>query len=62
MVYLSADSEKQRELLRKLGKHRMTKSCLYFRQLSDIDKPTLEKLVVGSIAELKQRFPKKGSA
>jgi hypothetical protein len=57
VVYLSAGSPKQKALLTKLGKHSMGKSCLYFRQLADLDKAVLEKLVVGSIAEFKARHP-----
>ena len=49
------DGEEQGSLLSRLGKHKMTKSCLYFRQLADLDRSTLEKLVVGSIAEAKRR-------
>jgi len=56
VIYLSAEGEKQRSLLSKLGKHRMGKVCLYFKQLADLDRSTLEKLVVGSIAEIKQRY------
>ena len=55
VVYLVAEGEEQRSLLSKLGKHKMGKSCLYFKQLADLDRAALEKLVVGSIAELKQR-------
>ena len=54
VVYVSAEGKKQRSLLSKLGKHKMGKSCLYFKQLSDLDKSVLEKLVVGSIAEARQ--------
>ena len=55
ILYLAAEGEKQRALLSKVGKHRMGKVCLYFRRLADLDKSVLEKLVVGSIAEVKQR-------
>ena len=55
VLYLCCDGKKQQELLSKLGKHRMSKSCLYIRKLEDIDKATLEKLVVGSIADTRQR-------
>ena len=55
VVYLMAERAEQRSLLSRLGKHRMTKSCLYFRQLADLDRSTLEKLVVGSITEVKRR-------
>jgi hypothetical protein len=56
VIYLSVEREKQRTLLSKLGKHRMTKCCLYFKQLADLDRSTLEKLVVGSITEVRQRY------
>ena len=55
VVYLDAEGDRQKSLLSKLGKHKMGKSCLYFKQLDDLDRPTLERLVVGSIAEVKQR-------
>ncbi|HKY29636.1 MAG TPA: DUF1801 domain-containing protein [Pyrinomonadaceae bacterium] len=56
VVYLLADSQEQRSLLSKLGKHKMGKVCLYFNQLADLDKSVLEKLVVGSIAEARRRY------
>jgi hypothetical protein len=56
VVYLVAEGEKQRSLLSKLGKHRMTKSCLYFQQLADLDRPALEKLVINSIAGVRRRY------
>lgn len=55
VVYVSADGPKQRSLLSKVGKHSMGKSCLYFKQLADLDGATLEKLVLGSLAEVRQR-------
>ena len=56
VVYLEAEGEEQSSLLSKLGKHKMSKCCLYFKQLADLDRSTLEKLVVGSIAEVRRRF------
>jgi hypothetical protein len=56
VVYLMAESKEQRSLLSKLGKHKMGKSCLYFRQLADLDKSALEKLIVGSIADARRRY------
>ena len=55
VVYVLAEGEKQRSLLSKLGKHRMGKVCLYFKQLADLDRSVLEKLVVGSIADVRRR-------
>jgi hypothetical protein len=57
VVYLVAETDKQKSLLSKLGKHKMGKSCLYFKRLADLDSSVLEKLVVGSIAEVQRRFP-----
>ena len=56
VVYLAPDGKEQRSLLSRLGKHKMTKSCLYFKQLADLDKATLEKLVVSSVADIRRRY------
>jgi hypothetical protein len=56
VVYLMAESDDQKALLSRLGKHKMGKSCLYFRQLSDVDRSVLEKLVVASVEDLRRRY------
>ena len=56
VVYLYWKDPKQKALLAKLGKHKMGKSCLYFRQLADLDKSVLEQLVASSIAEVKRVY------
>ena len=56
VVYVMVEGEKQKSLLKKVGKHKMGKTCLYFKRLADLDKSVLEKLVVGSIAEARQRY------
>jgi hypothetical protein len=56
VVYLSCEDKPQQSLLRQLGPHKMGKSCLYFKRLADLDPAVLEKLVVGSIAETRQRY------
>ena len=56
VVYLVAEGEKQRSLLSKVGKHKMGKACLYFKRLADLDKSVLERLVVGSISEVRRRY------
>jgi Domain of unknown function (DU1801) len=54
-VYLVATGADQDELLRKLGKHKMGKACLYIRRLTDIDLKVLEQLIANSVAEVKRR-------
>jgi len=56
VVYVSVEGQAQKALLARLGRHKMGKTCLYFRQLADLDLSVLEKLVVGSIAEVRRRY------
>lgn len=56
VVYLDVEDDRQKALLAKLGKHKMGKVCLYFKRLADLDKSVLEKLVVGSISEVRRRY------
>ena len=56
VVYLMVEGAAQRALLKKVGQHRMSKACLYFKQLADLDLVVLEKLVVGSITGVKRQY------
>jgi hypothetical protein len=62
VVYVGVEGEKQRSLLSRLGRHRRGKVCLYFKQLADLDRSVLEKLVVGSIADARRRYRQDGGA
>jgi hypothetical protein len=55
VLYLVTESPEQPELLARLGKHKMGKSCLHFKRLADLDREVLESLVSGSVAETKRR-------
>lgn len=55
VTYLDCESEASKALLARLGKHKMGKSCLYFKQLADLDRSVLEQLVGESIAAVRQR-------
>ena len=56
VVYLVAEGEEQEARLSRLGKHRMGKSCLYFKRLADLDKTVLEQLVANSVVDMKRRY------
>jgi len=56
VVYLMTEGSQQKALLSKLGKHRVGKSCLYFRQLADLDNAVLEQVVAGSVADMMRRY------
>jgi hypothetical protein len=55
VVYLDCEGEAQQALLDRLGRHRMTKACLYFKQLADLDDSVLEQLVMASIDATRRR-------
>jgi hypothetical protein len=54
-LYIGSGFDNHAELLKKLGKHSVSKGCLYIKRLSDIDVPTLRKLIRGSVKQKKQR-------
>ena len=62
VVYIVAESQEQQSLLAKFGKHKMGKACLYFKRLAQLDINVLEKLVSGSVAEIKRRHAVTGGA
>jgi len=55
VVYLTAESPGQVARLAKLGKHKMSRACLYFKRLADLDAKVLEELIAGSVAEVERR-------
>ena len=55
VVYLDCQ-DNDPTLLAKLGKHKMSKSCLYFKQLADLDLVILQQLVAGSIESIRRRY------
>lgn len=54
-VYLSCDLPQNTALLKKLGKHKVTKSCLYIKRLSDVDIKVLNDLIVESYKDTKNK-------
>ena len=53
-VYVSmCDLSKQKDLLKKLGEHKTSKSCIYIKSLDDINTKILKELLNKSIKSLK---------
>jgi hypothetical protein len=46
-----------KDLMAKLGKHKSSKGCIYFKRLSDIDTAVLEKIIKTNVQEMRKRFP-----
>ncbi|HKG48447.1 MAG TPA: DUF1801 domain-containing protein [Pyrinomonadaceae bacterium] len=53
-LYMMMGFERHAELMEKLGKHSVGKSCLYIKRLSDIHVPTLKKLIKMSLKDLRE--------
>ncbi len=58
-IYIMPGYQDYSSLTKKLGKHTLGKSCLYIKQLSDIDLAVLETLVRRGYTDLKKMYPKK---
>jgi hypothetical protein len=44
--------------LARLGKHKLGKSCLYIKRLSDVDMVVLEEMVVETLAYMAKTYPR----
>lgn len=53
-LYVFSDTEKSRQLLEKLGKHKMGKACMYVKRISDIDLSILKEICDESIKYLNE--------
>ncbi len=58
VVYIAEAFEGRDALMKKLGKHKTGKVCVYIRRLADVDLKVLETLVARSVADTTQRYPK----
>lgn len=48
-LYVTDPRNDNKKLLNELGKYKMTKSCIYFKKLADLNLDTLEKLSKATI-------------
>jgi len=44
-------------LMKKLGKYKTGKSCLYIKRLSDVDEGVLQRLIEGSVRHMRKKYP-----
>jgi hypothetical protein len=57
VLYISKGYQEYQELISRLGKYSVGKSCLYIKKLSDVDVPTLEKLIQASVKHMLEKYP-----
>jgi hypothetical protein len=55
-IYILPGFEKYDSLMKKLGKFKTGKSCLYIKRLDDVDAKVLEKLIVSSFNYMKEKY------
>jgi hypothetical protein len=53
-LYLSYGFDQNGDLLQRLGKHKVGKSCLYIKRLSDVDPAALRELLERSVDETRR--------
>jgi len=52
-LYLMSGAYRYPELLKKLGKHKTGRACLYIKKLDDVHVPTLKQLIQKTIADVR---------
>lgn len=57
VIYMSTAARGSETLFAKLGKHTLSKSCLYIKRLADVDEAVLRALLIKSIADIRSRYP-----
>jgi hypothetical protein len=55
--YLPGAEERRNDLLKRLGRHRMGKACLYIKRISDIDLTVLREMAELSVDTLRAAYP-----
>ena len=59
VVYVMPGVASNPDLLKKLGKHKASKGCLYIKKLEDVNITVLESLIKNSVASVKKMYPDK---
>ncbi|MCR6645597.1 MAG: DUF1801 domain-containing protein [Terricaulis sp.] len=54
MLYVLTGEKQQGALLKRLGKHKTGKSCLYLNTLADVDEAVLAKIIAGAWAHMQK--------
>lgn len=56
-IYIVTGFSSYSPLMKKLGRYKLGKSCLYIKTLDDIDVGVLSTLIEKSVADLRKRYP-----
>jgi hypothetical protein len=56
-LYIMPGFKEFEPLMKKLGKFKTGKSCLYIKRLSDVDENVLERLIESSVKRMQEKYP-----
>ena len=56
-LYIMSGFGDHGSLMKKLGKHKIGRGCLYIKRLSDVHMPTLKKLVAEGVKYMQKKYP-----
>jgi hypothetical protein len=60
VIYSGVDPTEAAQLLKALGKHKISKACIYINKLADVDMAALEKVVKAGLTATKKLCQEKG--
>ncbi len=55
-IYIMAGFSEFEKLMKKLGKHKTGRSCLYIKKLEDVDQKVLRDLITGSVKAMRKMY------
>ena len=55
-IYITPGFDKYESLMKKLGKHKTSKGCLYIKKLEDVDMKVLKQLIKQSYQDMKKKY------
>ena len=58
-VYIMPGFSGYDALMKKLGKYKTGRSCLYIRKLDDVDSSVLQQLIARSVTDMRKKYPTK---
>jgi len=56
-LYLSSNFNTREELLKKFGKHKTGKGCIYIKKLEDINTSILKKMITDAVQHTRKKYP-----
>jgi len=56
-LYIMAGFDRYDSIMKRLGKYKTGKSCLYIKKLADIDRDALRELIGASVGHIRRTYP-----